>query len=134
LLTFFIRLFVPESERWRHEQRRGSTSNWAARDLAGVGVGAVAACLMIYLWAVDLSLWVRLPGSLVALVVVTLGYTYPVWRYLERSGTAVAADGGGPAVDRGAMLRRMVLGAWLGGGAVLVTWAAVHWGAVWAGR
>src|SRR5262245_35002128 len=32
LLTFFIRLFVPESERWQQEQRRGATSNWAARD------------------------------------------------------------------------------------------------------
>src|SRR5438552_3240179 len=31
LLTFFIRLFVPESERWQHEQRRGTTARWATR-------------------------------------------------------------------------------------------------------
>src|SRR3989440_2692932 len=36
LLTFFIRLFVPESERWREEKSRGATSHWATRDLAGV--------------------------------------------------------------------------------------------------
>jgi MFS transporter, SHS family, sialic acid transporter len=133
LLTFFIRLFVPESERWRHEQRRGSTSHWAARDLLGVGVGAIAACLMIYLWAVDLSLWVRIPGSLLALVVVTLGYTYPVWRYLERS-SAVAAGEGGPAVDRRRTLTRMFLGACLGGVALLGTWASIQWAPFWADK
>src|SRR5208283_635527 len=37
LLTFFIRLFVPESERWEEEQKRGATSHWATQDLLGVG-------------------------------------------------------------------------------------------------
>ncbi len=33
LLTFFIRIFVPESSRWEHERERGATSHWANRDL-----------------------------------------------------------------------------------------------------
>ena len=40
LLAIFIQFFVPESERWRQQQNRGATSNWAARDLLGVLVGA----------------------------------------------------------------------------------------------
>src|SRR5262249_15525854 len=38
LLTFFIRLFVPESERWKEEYGRGATQGWATRDLLGVVV------------------------------------------------------------------------------------------------
>ena len=30
LLTFFIRLFVPESQSWQEEKLRGSTSSWAS--------------------------------------------------------------------------------------------------------
>src|SRR5262245_22016910 len=37
LLTFFIRLFVPESSRWEHERQRGATSYWAGVDLLAVG-------------------------------------------------------------------------------------------------
>jgi MFS transporter, SHS family, sialic acid transporter len=130
LLTFFIRLFVPESERWQHEQQRGTTSNWVARDLLGVGVGAAAACVMIYLWAVDFSLWVRVPGTLLALAVVTLGYTYPVFRYLDRSGASTP----GAAAERGPTLRRMFLGACLGGVALLGTWASIQWASFWADK
>ncbi len=36
LLTFFIRMFVPESERWRKEESRGATVHWASVDLLGV--------------------------------------------------------------------------------------------------
>ncbi len=43
LLTFFIRLFVPESTRWQREQRKGSTANWLSRDLLGVLGGAIGA-------------------------------------------------------------------------------------------
>jgi MFS family permease len=129
LLTFFIRLFVPESARWEQQRRRGATSNWATRDLAGVGVGAAAACVMIYLWAVDFSLWVRVPGSLAALVVVTLGYTYPVFRYLQRSGATA-----GTRLDQRLTLKRMFLGAGLGGVALLGTWASIQWASAWADK
>src|SRR5205823_13864821 len=51
LLTLFIRLFVPESQRWQSEHARGATSHWANRDLLAVLVGALTACGIIALWA-----------------------------------------------------------------------------------
>src|SRR5262249_9220316 len=53
LLTFFIRLFVPESQRWQREHGSGTTAHWATRDLLGVGFGAIAAGAIIYLWAAE---------------------------------------------------------------------------------
>jgi MFS transporter, SHS family, sialic acid transporter len=57
VLTFFIRVFVPESKRWQEERRQGTTSNWATGDLVGVGIGAAAAGVMIYLWADESISW-----------------------------------------------------------------------------
>jgi MFS family permease len=159
LLTFFIRLFVPESQRWQQEQARGTTSNWEARDLLGVAVGTLAAGSMIFLWAAELSPAIRLPGSALALIIVTLGYAYPVLRYLQRSqsnddwvarpesskgvaehqglktrpsktqGVPPGAFGG---PDKWPILRRMFLGAALGGVPLLGTWASILLAPSWA--
>src|SRR5439155_22770973 len=48
LLTFFIRIFVPESEKWQHEKDKGSTSSWATKDLLAVLVGAAGPALIVY--------------------------------------------------------------------------------------
>jgi MFS transporter, SHS family, sialic acid transporter len=128
LLTFFIRVFVPESKRWQEERRRGTTSNWATGDLVGVGIGALAAGVMIYLWADESISWgIRLAGSVVALAAITWGYLHPVVRYLGRSGAGPA-----DAESSGQTLGRMVLGAGLGGVALLGTWASIQWAPVWA--
>src|SRR5262249_17521867 len=130
LLTFFIRLFVPESERWEHEQKRGATTSWATRDLLGVAVGAVGAGLIIYIyvWAATSPWPLLLAGTLLGLVVAAAGYAYPVVRYLQRSGTRLA--------DRRPALRptlsRMLLGACLGGVALTSTWGASQWIPLWA--
>ncbi len=134
VLTFFIRLFVPESERWRHEEQRGSTTHWATRDLLGVVVGAAGAGLIIYLWTVDadtrLEWAIRLVGSAVGLLVATAGYTYPVVRYLQRSGSADLH----PTHRLRPTLTRMLLGACLGGVALCVTWGASQWTPIWADK
>jgi MFS family permease len=134
VLTFFIRLFVPESERWRHEEQRGSTAHWATRDLLGVLVGAVGAGLIIYLWTIDVDgpfLWtVRLAGSAVGLLVATVGYTYPVIRYLQRSGSRDLH----PSHQLRPTLTRMLLGAGLSGVALCVTWGANQWTPTWADK
>src|SRR5438552_7599147 len=87
LLTFFIRLFVPESERWQDEQRRGTTARWATRDLIGVLIGTSGAWLIIAVWAVDsadLERWfgnawlARVAASLVGLLIALSGYLDPV--------------------------------------------------------
>ena len=43
MLTFFIRIFVPESEKWEKEKAAGSTSHWATQDLLGVLIGVCGA-------------------------------------------------------------------------------------------
>jgi MFS family permease len=132
LLTFFIRLFVPESQRWKHERSRGSTSNWAARDLVGVAIGAFGAGLIIYLRVADFNLGVQLTGAGLAVVFILFGYTYPVARYLQRSGSLSSA--GGFSWASSPTLRRMLLGACLGGVALLGTWASIQRAPVWAGK
>ena len=47
LLTFFIRMFVPESEKWEKEKERGATSHWATQDLLGVLVGLAGPALIV---------------------------------------------------------------------------------------
>ncbi len=81
LLTFLIRLFVPESARWEQERARGATDHWATVDLLGVLGGAAAALALIYLWAADAPFGVRLVGSLPWLLLIAAGYLYPVVRY-----------------------------------------------------
>jgi MFS family permease len=130
LLTFLIRLFVPESKKWQEGKARGHTSGWATRDLLGVMVGATGPALMVYLWAWSEPEWlhslpVRLGGSLLGLILATVGYTYPLVRYLQRQ-----AAGDGPAA--GPTLRRMLLAACLSGVALLGTWGSVQWAPSWA--
>jgi MFS family permease len=127
-LTFFIRLFVPESERWLHEKNRGATSNWAARDLLGVLVGALGGGAIIYLWATDANWAIRAIGYVLGLAVLTLGYLYPIRRYLQRSASASLDSGEGSF----STIRRMLLGACLSGVALLGTWASLQWAPNWA--
>ena len=135
LLTFFIRLFVPESERWEEERKRGATSAWASHDLIGVLVGAAGPALIVYLWAWDGPAWlphtlpIRLAGSALGLGVATVGYTYPVVRYLQRH-----AGGAGGASDWRPTLRLMLLAACLSGVALLGTWGSTQWAPSWASK
>jgi MFS transporter, SHS family, sialic acid transporter len=127
LLTFFIRLFVPESKRWEGEQREGKTGHWATVDLLAVLVGAVAGCALVYVWLADLTYGIRLICSALLLVVVVAGYSYPVIRYLQRSGAiAVRSRIWSPT------LGRMYLAAALSGIALLGTWASIQWAPTWA--
>jgi MFS family permease len=131
LLVFFIRVFVPESARWRRERDRGTTSHWASTDLLGVLVGAAGAVGLIAAWAPDLAipLQVRLLGSVVGLAIALAGYTYPVRRFLVRSDSADL-----PAIHRaGPTFRRMILAACLSGVALLGTWGSVQQAPPYAG-
>lgn len=134
LITLFIRLFVPESQRWEKERDKGATSHWATRDLLAVLVGALAACGIIGLWASkDLALVVQIGGTLVGLVVVTGGYLLPVILYLRR-----AEQVEGPSAVGKGTLGLMLLAACLSGVALLGTWGTVQqippWSAASAGN
>ena len=132
LLTFLIRLFVPESERWLHQKATGAVSHWATRDLLGVLVGALGPAMIIYLWAWPFSIPVRLAGSIAGLLLATAGYTYPVIRFLQRqskdSHEHALAYAWRPT------LRRMLLAAGLSGVALLGTWGAAQWAPAWADK
>ena len=130
LLTFFFRLFVPESHKWEEERARGTTSQWASRDLLGVLVGASGPALIIFVWASDLSIAMRLLGSLVGLVVATCGYVFPVMQYLKRSFASSGAVGDAWKPT----LKRMLLGACLSGVALLGTWGSTQWAPTWAAK
>lgn len=141
ILTFFFRLFVPESERWQEQKSRGTTSHWKAADLVGVLVGALGPALIIVAWArdwsqshpanwwgqnLDLFRW----GSIaVGLLIATVGYTYPVLRFVTRSTQAA-----GRSSEAMPILGRMLIAALLSGIALLGTWASAQWAAAWAGK
>ena len=130
LLTFFIRLMVPESERWLHEKKQGKTSHWATRDLLAVALGAVGPLTMIYLWVNPFPPAVQIAGTIVGVIVAILGYMYPVLRYLQRA--RLEDPVGTP--DLGRTLRRMLLGACLSGVALFGTWGAVQLAPSWADK
>jgi SHS family sialic acid transporter-like MFS transporter len=131
LLVFFIRLFVPESERWRRERDKGTTSHWVSTDLFGVLIGGFGAVGLIAAWApdVEISLPLRLLGSVVGLAIALIGYTFPVRRFLARSDA-----GDLPPIHRaGPTFRRMILAACLSGVALLGTWGSVQQAPPYAG-
>lgn len=142
LLTFFIRLFVPESHKWQEEQQRGSTSHWATADLLAVLFGALGPALMVYLyafprtsffnhtWTFEHTLPVRLVATFIGVLIAVVGYTFPVMRYLQRThlaqtpGTSAAAP----------IIRRMLLAACLSGVALLGTWGGTQQAPAWADK
>jgi len=149
LLTFIVRVFVPESEKWEQEHAKGSTKQWSTLDLLAVAVGAVAALGMVSLWALDdwfrnpelaadhpdqfaIPMLVRIIGTVVGLVIAYYGYTYPIRKYLQRS-LANQTTGDSPIWTSAQILRRMLLGATLGGVALLGTWASLQNASPWAG-
>lgn len=141
LLTFLIRLFVPESERWLEGHGKGATQHWATRDLLGVLVGACGALFIIYLWmdqtsplvamlGPKLGVAAQILGTVLGLVIVLLGYTYPVYRYLQRSAHTTLD----PAHATRATLSRMLIGACLSGVALLGTWGSLQNATNWADK
>lgn len=89
LLTFMIRIFVPESHKWEEAKKGGGTQHWASADLLVVILGIAGPWFIVYLWNVKFSsLAIPILGTLVGLAVVCFGFTYPVLRYLQREARA----------------------------------------------
>jgi MFS transporter, SHS family, sialic acid transporter len=134
LLTFFIRMFVPESEKWEKEKEKGSTSSWATQDLVAVLIGIGGPALIVWLWAFDETGGIghtpilRIAGTFIGLLVALVGYTYPVIRFFQREAMADASKRG----EAGFALRRMMLGACLSGIALIGTWGSTQQAPSWA--
>jgi SHS family sialic acid transporter-like MFS transporter len=128
LLTFVLRLFVPESAKWQREKEEGRTSHWAIQDLLGVAVGTLATVGVVALWIPgnQISWPVQLVGTVAGLLVTVVGYLYPVARYLARAGVIGTA--------RRFLLRRMLLAALLSGIALLGTWGSIQWAPKWVAQ
>ena len=130
-LTFFFRMFVPESAKWEQERGRGGTSLWVTTDLIGVLVGAIGPGLIVWVWADERigTVW-RVIGTILGLVIATVGYVYPVLRFLQRTYA------GSPAAlnETGRTIRRMMLAACLSGVALIGTWGSTQWAMTWAGQ
>ena len=145
LLTFFIRIFVPESEKWQEERDSGRTNHWATRDLLAVLVGCMGPALMVYLYAWDETHWggesfdhrgwPRLVATILGLLLPVVGYLYPVVQYLQRSrqGASPASGTLSPSPVRGT-IQRMLLAACLSGVALLGTWGGTQQAPAWADK
>jgi MFS family permease len=140
VLIFLIRLFVPESEKWQAEHKRGATSYWLKADLIGVLIGCIAALGIIWAWspAGFTTLGRIFPGSgfawfaaaiitVVGLVVALLSFLYPVRQYLLRAIEANSLK----QTDGRRVLRMMLFGAALAGVALLGTWGSTQWAPRW---
>ena len=125
ILTFLIRLFVPESERWKEEQSAGRTNNWANRDLLGVLLGTGTAVGIAFLWLPGntLSRSVQISGTVLGLVLTGAAFLFPVYSYLVRAGIANQ--------QRNFLLKRMLLAAMISGVPLIGTWASIQWGVLW---
>jgi hypothetical protein len=124
ILTFFIRLCVPESSRWEHERARGATSSWAGRDLLAVLAGVAVCAGLLGVWYLVDQTALRVLATVAALILAAGCYLYPIYCYLTRSGEA-------PAFRR-TVLRNMLVAAAISGVPLLATWGSVQWAPLWA--
>lgn len=132
LLTFLIRIFVPESEKWEKERASGSTGHWATQDLLGVLLGLAGPALIVVVWGWPVAnpsgSWraVQIGATILGLAIATAGYTYPVVRFFQRQ----AASGG--LQQWKPTFARMMLAACLSGVALLGTWGTTQQAPTWA--
>lgn len=127
LLTFFIRIFVPESKKWQDENTRGTTSHWAAKDLWGVVIGCVGPLFMVWTVASEKPAGMQVGALVLGLVAALIGYTYPVRKYMSR-----LTDQSQMSIPATEVNRRMYVGAMLSGVALLATWGAIQRAPSWA--
>lgn len=122
-LTFFIRIFVPESERWLEEKSKGSTKHFESKDLFGLVLGCVGPLVMILAYAFQRPAWEQALAVAFALISALVGFTHPVRLFLKRGGGESLVS-----VTPKETMRRMYLGAVLSGIALLATWGSVQRG------
>ncbi|MEZ6141133.1 MAG: MFS transporter [Zavarzinella sp.] len=127
ILTFLIRLFVPESKSWEKENAKGTTSMWKGSELLGLLGGSLLACGFVALWAAnDISLIVRIVGSVLLLPLIAYGFAYPILGFLKRMPETTGS------LSNREIKRRLTLAALLSGVALLGTWGSIQMIPTWA--
>ena len=94
-------------------------------------VGAIGPGLIVWVWADDrVGVAWRVIGTALGLCIATVGYIFPVLRFLQRTfaGSSAAKN------ETGRTIRRMLLGACLSGVALIGTWGSAQWSMTWAGQ
>ena len=119
LLTLFLRLFVPESQSWEADKRKGLASKWSGVDLLAVVLGAFFGAGVLALWVLDTGWFEKIAGTLFGVAIIGACYLYPARQFLKRSGESAA--------ERWQTLSRMMLAAALSGVPLLATWGGVMW-------
>lgn len=133
MLIFFIRIFVPESDKWEDEKAAGKTSHWSTPDLGGVGFGAISALVIVWAWSPmgiesGVKPWMAGVITVVCFAAVVWGFLLPVRSYLRR-----ATDAGSMSEDDRVMVRKdLIMGATLAGIALLGTWGATQQAPKWS--
>jgi SHS family sialic acid transporter-like MFS transporter len=132
IIVFFIRLFVPESERWEEEEKSGSTSHWATKDLLAVLLAAIIALGIIAVWTPQvfsrIGNMVAIPVTLIGLAVVLWGFLHPVRRYMIRAGE----KGSLLPAEKAVIMRNLLIGAGLAAVSLMGTWGSTQQAAKWA--
>ncbi|MEQ1862745.1 MAG: MFS transporter [Chthoniobacteraceae bacterium] len=129
ILVFFVRLFVPESEKWEAEHKRGATSHWSNVDLFGVLGGALGALAIIWAWSpIGVSAGLATLITFIGLGCALFGFLYPVRQYLRRAELA----GSLPSGHGGSTVKMMLFGAGIAAVALLGTWGSTQWAPRWA--
>lgn len=132
VIVFLIRLFVPESEKWKEENRSGSTSLWANQDLLGVLFGTFAGLVVITLWTPDIFAKVgnivALPATVLGIGAILWGFLLPVRRYMTRAVSAGSLE----QHERSAVMRNLLVGAGIAAVALMGTWGSAQQAAKWA--
>lgn len=124
LLTFFIRLWVPESQSWEREREKGTTAGWQGRDLLAVAASVAVCAGLLVFWINVPDTTLRVAALVVAVGLVSVGYLYPIRQFLVRNGEE-------PATRR-RFLGTMLLGALVSGIPLLATWGSVQPAPGWA--
>ncbi len=129
VLTFFFRIFVPESERWLEEKAGGSTASMSSVDLWGVLIGTSGPALVIAMCVMPgIIMPLRILGIVAGVVIAAGGFLFPAIRFVQRD----RALGRVPPLQF--PIQRMLLGAGLSGVALLGTWGSTQWAMAWAGQ
>ncbi|MGL6074516.1 MAG: MFS transporter [Fimbriiglobus sp.] len=119
LLTLFLRLFVPESEKWQRTRDQGTASHWASSDWPAILGGLLSAIGIVVVWSVGWPVVVSLALTVVLVVVTATCFLTPIRQFLLRSGS--------DSKDVNQLTKRLLLGAGLSAVPLLATWAGVMW-------
>lgn len=125
LLTFFIRIYVPESHTW---QKYNSThARWTTRDLLAISIGTIAVGSALWLSTrTYLSTVCRIFGIVTGLGLGVATYLWPVYKFMQQDRYDITT--------RRSMILRMLLAAALCSVPLLGTWCAVMWMYQWVNQ